>query len=327
MMERTTRVLIVEDEVLVAEDIKELLGEIGCFVSGMTGSAEDAILRARNNSPDIILMDIMLSGEMDGVEAAEIIRRELDIPIIFLTSYSDKNTLDRAKISEPYAYITKPFDDRDLRNAITITLYRKSLDEQLAKHCKRLESEVNTQTDRLEKINAQLNNKVSELTDLGASLQEKSRQLENANTALRYLLDQRDRDKIEQGDRILLNINDLVIPYLEALKKTHLTAIQEDYVELIMSNIGEILTPFSQHLTSKQIGLTVMELKVADLVKNGKRNKEIAELLTIAPKTVEFHRENIRIKLGILNKKINLRTYLNTAFRQSPESLPPRALS
>jgi DNA-binding CsgD family transcriptional regulator len=171
---------------------------------------------------------------------------------------------------------------------------------------------VARQGEKLKSANRDLQRQLTRLEKIRGSLQEKSDQLKEANTALRYLLKQREKDEIKIEERIRNNVHATVLPYLNALKNTPLTENQKEYAELIGNNIYELLKPFSQHLTSKQVGLTNVELRVADLVKNGKRNKEIAHLLCIATKTVEFHRENIRKKLGIRNRKVNLRTYLTT---------------
>lgn len=311
-MDKTTRVLIVEDEVLVAEDIKESLIDLGYCVTAAVETGEEAVIRAKADQPHVVLMDIILRGKMDGIEAAKKIRQQFGIPVVFLSSHSDIDTLERAKESEPYAFITKPFDDKDIQNAITIALYRKKLDDKLEIRSKQLEEKVARQNKDLAAANEKLEIQVSELTEVSTTLQEKTKQLEDANNALRYILRQREQDKVDQGERIMQNINNLILPHLAALQKSALNDSQQGYMELICNNIQEILTPFARHLTSKMVGLTATELKIADLVKNGKRSKEIADMLLIAPKTVEFHRENIRKKLGLLNKKMNLCSYLNS---------------
>ncbi len=127
------KVLIVEDESIVAKDIQLSLKKLGYIVIGIEKSGEGAILKAQNSSPDIIIMDIMLKGEINGVEAAEKIRKEFNIPIIFLTAYADENTLSKAKISEPYAYIIKPFKEIDLHTSIEMALYKHSKEIEVLK--------------------------------------------------------------------------------------------------------------------------------------------------------------------------------------------------
>lgn len=115
-------ILIVEDEAIVAADLACMLERVGYRVCGTTGFAEEAVSRARELRPELILMDIRLAGAMDGVEAAGIIHRELDIPVVFLTAHSDQATLDRAKLSDPYGYLLKPFEELGLETHIEMAL-------------------------------------------------------------------------------------------------------------------------------------------------------------------------------------------------------------
>lgn len=118
------KVLVVEDEKLVAKDIAKILNKLGYIVLATVPSGEEAITKVAENKPDLVLMDIMLKGEMDGIEAADHIKNQFDIPVIFLTAYADENTLRRAKITEPFGYILKPFDERELHTTIEIALRR-----------------------------------------------------------------------------------------------------------------------------------------------------------------------------------------------------------
>jgi len=117
-------ILLVEDEMIVAADLANKLSMLGYKVIGSTDSGEEAIELARALTPDLILMDIYLAGEMDGVEAAERVRRECDLPVVFLTAHSDRATLDRAKFSEPFGYIIKPFEKAELEIQIEMALYK-----------------------------------------------------------------------------------------------------------------------------------------------------------------------------------------------------------
>ena len=121
------QILIVEDERIVADDIKMSLQRLGYDVSGMTFSGEGAVKKAEETHPDLVLMDIVLEGEMDGVEAASAIRSRFDIPVVYLTAYSDKKTLERAKVTEPFGYILKPFKDKDLYTTIEMALYKHKM--------------------------------------------------------------------------------------------------------------------------------------------------------------------------------------------------------
>ncbi|OHB47288.1 MAG: two-component system response regulator [Planctomycetes bacterium GWF2_40_8] len=118
------KIMIVEDEWITAEDIKMRLQALGYTVSSPASTGKEAIQKAKEDKPDLVLMDIVLKGEMDGIEAASQIHTCLDIPIIYLTAYADEKILDRAKITKPSGYIVKPFIDEDLKIAIEIALYK-----------------------------------------------------------------------------------------------------------------------------------------------------------------------------------------------------------
>jgi DNA-binding NarL/FixJ family response regulator len=143
-------------------------------------------------------------------------------------------------------------------------------------------------------------------------LELKKNSLEETNTALRVLLKRREEDKTEIEEKVLSNVKELVIPYLEKLKKKDLGARDNAYLDVLESNLNDITSSFSVKLTSKYHNLTPTEIKIANLIKHGNTTKEVAELLALSCKTIETHRENIRKKLGITNKKTNLRTHLLT---------------
>ena len=126
-------VLLVEDESIVAKDIQLSLKRLGYNVLGIENTGEKAISSARKLDPDIIIMDIMLKGKINGIEASEKIRKEQNIPIIYLTAYADENTLSKAKITEPYAYIIKPYKEIDLHTSIEMALYKHSKELEILK--------------------------------------------------------------------------------------------------------------------------------------------------------------------------------------------------
>ncbi len=125
------KILIVEDEVIIAKDIEHTLKRDGYDVTGHATSGEKAIELIKETSPDLILMDIKLKGEMDGIETTEIIKNQFDLPVIYLTSYKDEQTLLRAKVTEPYGYIIKPFDRKELKIFIDIAYYKHQTKEKL----------------------------------------------------------------------------------------------------------------------------------------------------------------------------------------------------
>ena len=124
-------ILIVEDERIVSDDIRISLQKFGYAVSGTAVSGEEAIKKAEKLRPDLVLMDIVLKDEMDGIDAATLICARFDIPVVYLTAYADDKTLERAKITEPFGYLLKPFDDKDLHTTVEMALYKHEMGENL----------------------------------------------------------------------------------------------------------------------------------------------------------------------------------------------------
>jgi len=141
-------------------------------------------------------------------------------------------------------------------------------------------------------------------------LKSKSNNLQEVNTAMKVLLDQREKDRREVEDIILNNVKELLAPYLEKIKKTKLTDAQLAHIRIIETNLDNIISPFLKNLHSKYLNLTPKEIRVASLIKEGRTTKEISELLGMSVAAVDFHRNNIRKKLGLRNKKANLVSHL-----------------
>ena len=144
-----------------------------------------------------------------------------------------------------------------------------------------------------------------DLHERQAALMAQTKHLDEANTALKVLLRHREADKSELEEKVLSNVKALVFPYVEALKNTRLDAKQKAIVELIETHLENIVSPFLTTLNATYSGLTPREIQIANLVKEGKTTKEIAALINISTRAVEFHRYNIRIKLGLRKKKAN----------------------
>jgi PAS domain S-box-containing protein len=125
------RILIVEDDRVVARDIQQQLSRIGHTVVGMTARGEDALALARSAQPELVLMDIRLEGGVDGIEAARQVREECRIPVVFLTAYADDETVRRASLTEPFGYLLKPFEDSQLRTVIEMALYKHTAERKL----------------------------------------------------------------------------------------------------------------------------------------------------------------------------------------------------
>jgi PAS domain S-box-containing protein len=143
-----------------------------------------------------------------------------------------------------------------------------------------------------------------------AELKRKSRQLTETNTALRVLLSQREKDQRELEERVVANVNQLVLPYVRKLKGMRSNETQMSYLEIVETHLGDIVAPFLRQVVSQYPHMTTREIQVATLVREGKSNKDIAEIMNLSMNTVQIHRHNLRKKLGLQNKKMNLRSYL-----------------
>jgi DNA-binding NarL/FixJ family response regulator len=144
--------------------------------------------------------------------------------------------------------------------------------------------------------------------ELGA----KTRELEEVNTALKVLLKRREEDRKETEERVSSNIQDLVLPHLAKLRKRMPGARDKSQINTIESILKGIISPFTQKLSSRMINLTPKEIQVANLIRDGKTTKEIAEHLDVSKSAIDTHRHHIRKKLGLRNKRVNLTSYLHT---------------
>ncbi|MEA5515497.1 ATP-binding protein [Nodularia sp. UHCC 0506] len=141
------KILVVEDEVIVARTIANQLNQLGYIVTGKASSGEVAIAKALETKPQLVLMDIILKGNMDGITAAASIREQLDIPVVFLTAYGDDKTLQRAKLTQPFGYVVKPFTSKDLRIAVEIGLLKHQLEQDLRESRDKLATLLNSMSD------------------------------------------------------------------------------------------------------------------------------------------------------------------------------------
>ncbi len=164
--------------------------------------------------------------------------------------------------------------------------------------------------DKLRRAREELEERVKERT---RELEEKSSDLEELNTALKVLLKKREEDRSELEEKVLFSVKELISPHLEKLKTISLDHQKKTLVEIIESNLNDIISPFAQRMPVKFAKLTPTEIQVANLVKQGKITKEIADFMNVSTKTIDRHRDNIRRKIGINNQKINLRTFLLSA--------------
>lgn len=270
-------ILVVDDQPANLKVLFSLLKEHGYQVR-IAESGTWALDILDDYQPDLILLDVILP-EMDGFEVCRRIKKReksADIPVIFMTA------LDRVedKIAGFEAggvdYITKPFQQVEV-------LVRLKFHLELSKMKKNLEEQVLRRT---------------------ASLEE-------SNIALKVLLEHRNSDQEKLEEKVISQIGSLVTPYLERLKKAGLDNKQRSLIDVIEFNLKEITSRFSGTLYSKTLSLTRREMEIASLIRSSRTNLEISDILNISECAVSFHRQNLRKKLGLLGKKVNLVAYLN----------------
>lgn len=128
---KSKMIMVVEDELIVAEDLTHWLAGLGYGVGSRAANGQEAVQRCESTRPDLVLMDILLPGDMDGIQAAEVIRDRFDVPVVYITASSDEATLARAKVTQPFGYILKPFDERSLYSTIEMALYKHESEKRL----------------------------------------------------------------------------------------------------------------------------------------------------------------------------------------------------
>ena len=193
------------------------------------------------------------------------------------------------------------------------SLERKRAEKALRENVRRLQVAYEQSIIYARQLNEQITERKrveAALRKSEAAVKDQVRNLEEVNTALKVLLKRREEDKAELEEKVLSNVKGLILPYVDALRNTRLDPKQQNYLGIIESHLNSIVSPFSAKLSSRYWGLTPREIQVAALIKEGKTSKEIAELSNVSTRAIEFHRDNIRAKLGLKNKKANLRSSL-----------------
>lgn len=286
MERRELHILILEDVTTDAELIKDELREAGTVFTPNCVKDNVSYLKALDEfSPDIILSDYSLPS-FDGLSALKLaVKMCPDVPFIFVSGALGEET------------------------AIEL-LKQGATDYVLKSRLSRLGPAVSR---ALQEVKERKERKMAEeeLRKREQALELKSRGLEEANTALKVLLQHREEDKATLEEQVLANVRKLVLPYLENLKHLHLNENQAAQVKIAEENLKKIVSPFLRNLASNYLELTPREIQVANLVKEGKTTKEMTEILNISATAVDFHRKNLRSKFGIKNKKTNLMAFLS----------------
>ena len=312
------KIMIVDDDAILSMHLEELLGSMGYSVVAVSSSGKEAIEIARQVMPDLVLMDIHFPGQdMDGIDAAGILNLEMDIPVVFISGNSQKGIVQRSRTSGAYGYLSKPLSREQIRPTVEIAIYQKEADRKLRKAYEELDRRIMERTAELTRANKQLSIEIAERKRVNLELQQKeseleykSLNLEETNMALKVLLKQRKEDRLQLEEKIIANVREFVLPFIERIKQTGLTDTQSTFLGIVETNLKDITAPFSPKLSPRYMTLTPNEIHVVNLVKQGKRTREIADLLDRTYGTVGSRRCHIRKKIGIKGKKANLRTQL-----------------
>jgi CheY-like chemotaxis protein/DNA-binding CsgD family transcriptional regulator len=276
--ERPPTILVVDDDEINVHIFKGYL-EADYEILFATSGERALEIAASNDQPDLILLDIVMPG-MDGYEVCARLRAGADtrdIPVIFVTALDQAVDETKGFNLGAVDFITKPFSMPVVQARIKAAM--------------QLKQEMDKRILLTEK-----------LTD--------------ANRALKALLDQREIEKKSIEQTMVVNLKRYVFPYLEALDRLKMGDDVQSYVNIIRTNIEQLISPVSKRLSGAYLDLTPTEIKVADLIRQNKPTKSIARKLNTSPSTVEKHRNKIRKKLNILHKKVNLNTYLNSLAKE-----------
>lgn len=289
---------------------------------------------------DVLLVD----HRMPGLSGLEVIRRLASggklPPAVMVTGAGDETTAVEAMKLGAGDYIVKdagggylelmPVVVEKVLNRKRLADAKEKAEREMRQAYENLEQQVYARTEELLQANHALKKEISErrraeallrearknlerlVEERTAELEAKTANLEELNVALKVLLQKREDDRRDLEDNLIHNVKNLILPHLEKLKNMELSARHKNYVEILESNLHQIASPMARQLSSSYFSLTPTEIRVASLIKRDRTTKEIAQTFHVSESAIIYHRHNIRKKLGLNNKKINLKTYLQS---------------
>lgn len=294
--------LLVDDDPLIIKGTGNYLQHKGFNVS-TADNGKTAIDLINKTFFDLVITDLIMD-QVDGFQVLKQVKKiNPETIVIILTGHGNMNAVIDALRLGADDYLHKPCDAEEMDFRVLKCLEKieslrkiKQTEEELKKSYEELEQRVKERTEELEVANNKLK---IERTNI-----------EEANIALKVLLNRRNEDKSELEQNMLFNIRELVLPYIGKLKMSRLNKRQKSEISAIEYNLNEITSPLVRKLATNYAKLTPAEIQVANFIKHGKTSKEIAEFMCMSDKTINIHRYNIRKKIGLQNKKLNLRTHL-----------------
>jgi signal transduction histidine kinase len=248
------KILVVEDESIIAMELELHLKEMGYEVVGRASSGVEAIAKARELRPDLILMDIVMPGEKNGIDAAEEIKSEMGVPVIFVTAYADEEFIKKAKTVEPFGYIVKPYEDRELRAGIEIALYKKEMERQLQ-----------TAHDNLSTANEQLRQEIEERTRAEEALRVAYKELE--------ALDKMKTAFLSVAYHEMLTPLAPIVGYTNLLEQGELSDKQKKYVSIIEKSASQLKKLIGSllevtRIEGRKLELTLEPVSIPEIVNN-----------------------------------------------------------
>lgn len=299
-------ILIVDDEEANLQLIGKILQNLDVDIT-LASSGKEALQLLESLVPDLIILDIIMPS-MSGFDVCRKIKSRKptsEVPIIFLSAKVDSEDIIKGFDIGARDYITKPFIKEEL--------------------VARVEAQLNiiTNEKKIKNLNNNLEEKVKERTKALTKINEK---LTDYNTALKVLMDQRDEDRIDLEHQVMANVEELILPSIERLKQTNLNKQQKELLGICENNISKITSSFVSSMmdNGRVRGLTHRETTIANLIVQGKSSQEISTILNISESTINYHRNNIRKKVGIKNKSVNLQVYLKQLEGQRPKAASRR---
>jgi DNA-binding NarL/FixJ family response regulator len=280
-------ILFVDDEHVILKALTKELREEHFTVTAVAGgsAAISALkkIKVKNAHYDLVITDLMMPG-IDGFEVLKAAKELAPLTmVIILTGYGDIQSAINALRLGADDFTLKPCEVEELVFRIRHCLEKQSLMKKIIRAQAELEQRV----------------------------QERTAELYESNVALKVILKKREEDRALLAEQVLANATRLVEPFLDRLQESRLTDRQRVLVDILRANISELTSPFANNFSTKLVRLTPAEIQVANLVKLGKRTKEIAEIMHLSPGTIGIHRKNIRKKLDLTNQKSNLQTVLS----------------
>ena len=253
----------------------------------------------------LILSDIHMPGESGLDLVAHVKSAYEDIAVIIITVIDDIETAQRALSLDIYGYMVKPVDRNQIVIGVANALRRRQLELKQKNQSRELEIKINQRTRELYETVDKLKARESELAA-------KMEELQELNTTLKVLLNNRETDRVTLEENIQSNVQKFILPCIERLKKSAQKSRQvQSELRLLETSLNDLIAPFARQISSDYFGLTPNEIKVALLIKQGMTTKEIARELNLSVNTIMTHRYKIRSKLGIKNQTKNLQVYLN----------------